>query len=218
MEILSVAGVPCAAWVSHPAFQAQLARFLGLEIPSKRALVPLGVFVTAVKQWTTEGRWRGRGGDMGTSTPQQRGEQGCGMEVLAHLRWKGWGVFVWVGEYFEVLWKHCLLAPCLCFQVGRFFYLHFTRSVGLAAVFYKKMFPVANGNCIQKPVFDFSMPVCSFRRKGLMHYFLFYLLSFKGKDSNCAIQNHIKYLTNCLGHQRRPEGAGRWKGGGKVPD
>lgn len=82
--------------------------------------------------------------------------------------------------------------PCLRFQVGRFFYLRFTRSVGLAAVLYKKkMFPVANRNCIRKPVFDFSILRLSVLSevKGFMHFFLFHLLSFKGKDSNCTIQD-----------------------------
>lgn len=58
-----------------------------------------------------------------------------------------------------VLWSPLVerLPPCprphLQFQVGRFSYLHFTRNVGLAAVLYqKKMFPVANRSCIQKPV------------------------------------------------------------------
>lgn len=47
-----------------------------------------------------------------------------------------------------------------------------------------------------------------------MRFFLFHLLSFK--DSNCTIQDHVKYLTNQLGQQRRPEGVGGGKGrGGK---
>lgn len=47
-----------------------------------------------------------------------------------------------------------------------------------------------------------------------MHFFLFHLLSFKGKDSNCTIEDHLIYLTNYLGQHRRPEGVGRWKGRG----
>lgn len=49
-----------------------------------------------------------------------------------------------------------------------------------------------------------------------MHFFLFHLLSFKGKDSNCTTQDHVKYLTKHLGELRRPEGVGRWKGRGNT--
>lgn len=49
-----------------------------------------------------------------------------------------------------------------------------------------------------------------------MHFFLFHLLSFKGKDSNCTTQDYVKYLTKHLGELRRPEGVGRWKGRGDT--
>lgn len=44
-----------------------------------------------------------------------------------------------------------------------------------------------------------------------MLHFLFDLLSIKGKDSNCAFQDPVKYLSLCLGQQR----LGRELGGKK---
>lgn len=153
--------------ISYPSVQASGSSSLGNQIPCKRTTIPH--CVVSLSQHLTVGDRLGSG-DMGTFLPYllgRRRRQGYGVEVVAHLCWMCSGGFVWV-ESFEVFWwKHFLLAPCLHCQVAGFFYLHFTRSVGLAAMLYKKkMFPVENRSYVQKHVwFLNSESLFSIRKK-----------------------------------------------------
>lgn len=139
------------------------------------------------------------------------------------IAWKCWLISMESLRHFclswGVLWSPPVESlpprPCLSFQVGRFFYLHFTRSVGLAACTLQEQ----NVSCGKQKLhaethvwFLNSKSLCSYKRIGLMNFSLFHLLSFKGKDSNCAIQDYVKYLSCCLVQQRRSGGVRRWKG------
>lgn len=102
-----------------------------------------------------------------------------------------------------------LLTSHLHSQLGVFFYLHFTRSVGLAAVLYKKKtFPVENWYYMQKSVFNFSiLSLCSLSGKKCLIFFFSVLLGFfvvvvsfcsthsvwKKKDPNSTIHGHVKH-------------------------
>lgn len=162
-----------------------------------RHLIPFKIcpglhgMASCLLQWLySEGQSSCRGSEKGdVEVPYLWGHrrgQGHGIEVVAHLCWKCWDIFLWVGECFELLQcKDCILTPCLCFQVGGFFYIHFTRSEGLAAMLYKK----ENVSCGKQKLhteiyvwFLNSEFLCSLGREGLMHFFLFHFWNIKGKD------------------------------------
>lgn len=56
MEVVSVAGVPRAVWVSYPSFQAQRARRLEQPNPFKNEPLSLVVWCLRLSQWSCSGR------------------------------------------------------------------------------------------------------------------------------------------------------------------